>query len=114
MKLASALLIAALNVIATTSAHAEKYCKAIDQNGNASYTIAPETGCKKKFKTVGVKQYRGTVSPAVTAIMEQNNATHGAGNAPSKVDPVTPSTESSAPAPTKSSAPAPTKSKTAS
>jgi hypothetical protein len=45
-------------------AHAEQYCKSIDNNGSASYTLAPETGCnKKKFKTVSVSHHFTPASP---------------------------------------------------
>lgn len=58
MKLTSTLIALTIGVITANSAHAEKYCKSVDQSGNASYTLAPETGCnKKKSKTVSVIQH---------------------------------------------------------
>ena len=51
MKLTSTLIVLACGAITMNSAHAEKYCKSVDQSGNTSYTLAPETGCNKKFKT---------------------------------------------------------------
>jgi len=56
MKLTSTLIVLACGAITMNSAHAEKYCKSVDQSGNTSYTLAPETGCNKKFKTVSVIQ----------------------------------------------------------
>lgn len=67
MKLTSTLIALAIGVITANSAHAEKYCKSVDQSGNASYTLAPETGCnKKKSKTVSVLQ-RTTQTTTVTS-----------------------------------------------
>ena len=63
MKLTSTLIVLACGAITMNSAHAEKYCKSVDQSGNTSYTLAPETGCHKKFKTVSVIQ---RVTTAVT------------------------------------------------
>ena len=56
MKLTSTLIVLDCGAITMNSAHAEKYCKSVDQSGNTSYTLAPETGCNKKFKTVSVIQ----------------------------------------------------------
>ena len=84
IKLTSTLITLTLSVITANSAHAEKYCKSIDQNGNASYILAPATGCKKKFKTVGVSQFKGMVTPVTTNI-EQNKST----NMPTTANPVT-------------------------
>lgn len=84
IKLTSTLITLTLSVITANAAHAEKYCKSIDQNGNASYILAPATGCKKKFKTVGVSQFKGTVTP-VTTNTEQNKST----STPTTANPVT-------------------------
>lgn len=105
MKITSIFAALTISLTVANLAHAEKFCKSIDKDGNASYTTAPETGCKKKFKTVGVSQYKGTVNPAVTAIMEQSNPTHGADNAPTKANPAAPTTGNNAPTPTKTTAP---------
>ena len=91
MKHTSTLIALTIGVItATSAAHAEKYCKSVDQNGNASYTLAPETGCKKKFKTVGIRQFVApTSAPTSPANTEQNKSTNNSGNAPAAVNPVT-------------------------
>ena len=58
MKVTPALIVLTLGMISGNSAHAEKYCKSVDESGNASYIIAPSTGCKKQFKTVGVSHFK--------------------------------------------------------
>lgn len=88
MKLTPTLMALAIGVITANSAHAEKYCKSVDQSGNASYTLAPATGCKNKLKTVGVSQFKPAVISANTAAVntntehEQNKSTTASSSAP--------------------------------
>jgi len=86
MKLTPTLMALAIGVITANSAHAEKYCKSVDQSGNASYTLAPATGCKNKLKTVGVSQFKPAVisanTAAVTTNTEQNKSTTASSSAP--------------------------------
>ena len=40
------------------AAHAEQYCKSLDKDGNATYTLAPDKGCNvKKMKTVAINHH---------------------------------------------------------
>lgn len=69
-KLTSTFAVLTISVITANSAHAETYCKSVDQNGDATYTLAPDTGCnKKKSKAVGVRQF---VAPAGTSTSTTN------------------------------------------
>lgn len=38
------------------AAHAEQYCKSLDKDGNATYTLASDKGCKK-MKTVAISHH---------------------------------------------------------
>ncbi len=85
MKLTPTLMALAIGVITANSAHAEKYCKSVDQSGNASYTLAPATGCKNKLKTVGISQFKPaviTANTAATTNTEQNKSTTAPSSAP--------------------------------
>lgn len=110
MKLTPTLMALAIGVITANSAHAEKYCKSVDQSGNASYTLAPATGCKNKFKTVGVSQFKPTVVTANTAAVTTTNTEQSKSTTTSSSMPTTPTTnnvpvsQSAAP---KTQAPAP-------
>lgn len=76
MKFTPAIMILTLGMIAGNSAHAEKYCKSVDESGNASYTLAPETGCNKnKFKTVAVRQFSAPATTPTTNTTEANKTT---------------------------------------
>jgi hypothetical protein len=45
--------------------HAEQYCKSVDKDGNATYTLASKNGCHaKKMKTVAIHHF---IMPAVPA-----------------------------------------------
>lgn len=84
MKLTSTFAVLTISIITANSAHAEMYCKSVDQNGNATYTLAPDTGCnKKKSKTVGVRQF---IAPAGTSTSttntESNKSATNSNNAP--------------------------------
>lgn len=89
MKLTPTLIVLAISVIAAHSAHAEKYCKSVDQSGNATYTLAPETGCnKKRSKTVGVHQFVAPVAISTsTANTESNNSASDTSTAPAVANP---------------------------
>jgi hypothetical protein len=57
-----------ISIIAINAAHAEQYCKSVDKDGNATYTLAPKKGCHaKKMKTVAVSHYI-TPAPAPTLV----------------------------------------------
>lgn len=61
-----------LGFMAFSSAHAEQYCKSVDKDGNATYTLAPDKGCNtKKMKTVAISHHitpsTPTPKPAVVA-----------------------------------------------
>jgi hypothetical protein len=75
MKLIPTFIALAIGMITTLPAHAEKYCKSVDQSGNASYTLAPENGCKKKFKTVGISQFKVTTTTPTTNTTQTSTTT---------------------------------------
>ncbi len=54
-----------ISLMAFGAAHAEQYCKSIDKDGNATYTLAPDKGCNaKKMKTVAISHHITPSSPA--------------------------------------------------
>ena len=75
MKLIPTFIALAIGMMTTLSAHAEKYCKSVDKSGNASYTLAPENGCKKKFKTVGISQFKFTTITPTTNTTQTSTTT---------------------------------------
>lgn len=103
MKLNSTLITLAMGLMAATSAvHAEKYCKSVDQNGNASYTLAPESGCKKQFKTVGIHKFMAPMAAPSTTVSSSTNINSQTNSAPTA--PTTnPTTETNSNTATKSS-----------
>lgn len=72
-----------ISIVTTHPAHAEQYCKSVDQNGNASYILAPESGCnKKKFKTIAVSHH---ITPQVAAQTTNQQTDKSADKAPAGV-----------------------------
>lgn len=71
--LSSTTIIFSLGLIAISTAHAEQYCKSVDKAGNATYTLAPTTGCSsKKYKTIAIHHHISppvsVTAPSVTAV----------------------------------------------
>jgi len=88
-----------LGFMAFSSAHAEQYCKSVDKDGNATYTLAPDKGCNtKKMKTVAISHHITPNAPAPKPEVASQAAA-----APS----TTPTTPSAAPAPTATPSAAP-------
>ncbi len=53
-----------ISLLTLGAAHAEQYCKSIDKDGNATYTLAPDKGCNaKKMKTVAISHHITPSSP---------------------------------------------------
>ncbi|MBC7750663.1 MAG: hypothetical protein H7Z73_02945 [Candidatus Saccharibacteria bacterium] len=78
-----------MGMVTTNSAHAEQYCKSVDQSGNASYTLAPESGCnKKKFKTIAVSHH---ITPQVATQTPNQQTEKSADKAPAGIQ-TTPTT----------------------
>jgi hypothetical protein len=68
--LSSATMCLSISLMIIGVAHAEQYCKSVDKDGNATYTLAPKNGCHaKKMKTVAIHHY---IMPAVPATPNPN------------------------------------------
>ena len=65
---ASIIMSLSISLMTISTAHAEQYCKSVDKDGNATYTLAPDKGCNaKKMKTVAISHHiTPNSSPAKT------------------------------------------------
>ncbi len=65
----TAILMTTLFIATLSHAHAEQYCKSVDKDGNATYTLATDRGCSsKKIKTIAIHRPPSSVTvPVVTA-----------------------------------------------
>jgi len=90
-----------ISLMSLGAAHAEQYCKSLDKDGNATYTLASDKGCKK-MKTIAISHHTPSTTPKPEAA--KTTATAAAATAQTNTTPA-----SSAPANTgTSTTPAPT------
>lgn len=82
-----------ISLLTLGAAHAEQYCKSIDKDGNATYTLASDKGCKK-MKTVAISHH---ITPSTPAPKPEATAA-AAAPAPASTPTTTPASTGTPPA----------------